>query len=244
MPDPQRVGKGGIKLSGGKVDFNDPKMKSAQSACQKYMQIGGGETLDPAKRAKLQESALNYARCMRGQGVDMPDPKLAGNGGLTFQAGPGSGPKRPNGSGPQGPRGQPRLAQVQGRRQGVQSLPGRPSGRRARARSRRSERRRPQGRVGSSRPPPRRPRRAGRGRTRRHRGRRLAAARARRRPRHQGGQRRVPLGAAAVSAATSSTARTSTARWASPTRRRRPPRPPAPSRACATRATPSRAGDR
>jgi hypothetical protein len=100
MPDPQRVGKGGIKLSGGKVNFNDPKMKSAQSACQKYMQIGGGETLDPAKRAKLQEAALNYARCMRGQGVDMPDPKLAGNGGLTFQAGPGSGPKSSSGTGP------------------------------------------------------------------------------------------------------------------------------------------------
>jgi len=102
MPDPQRVGKGGIKLSGGKaVNFNDPKMKSAQSACQKYMQIGGGETVDPAKRAKLQEAALNYARCMRGQGVNMPDPKLAGNGGLTFQVGPGSGaPKSSNGSGP------------------------------------------------------------------------------------------------------------------------------------------------
>jgi hypothetical protein len=101
MPDPQRVGKGGIKLSGGKgVDFNDPKMKAAQSACQKYMQIGGGETLDPAKRAKLQEAALSYARCMRGHGVDMPDPKLAGNGGLTFQAGP-AGPKR-NGSAPKG----------------------------------------------------------------------------------------------------------------------------------------------
>jgi ABC-type glycerol-3-phosphate transport system substrate-binding protein len=103
MPDPQRVGKGGIKLSGGKVNFNDPKMKSAQSACQKYMQIGGGETIDPAKRAKLQEAALNYARCMRGQGVDMPDPKLAGNGGLTFQAGPGSsGPKSSNSTGPSG----------------------------------------------------------------------------------------------------------------------------------------------
>jgi hypothetical protein len=88
MADPQRVGKGGIKLTGGKVNPNDPKMKSAQSACQKYMQIGGGETIDPAKRAKLQEAALKYARCMRGQGVKMPDPKLASNGGLTFQAGP------------------------------------------------------------------------------------------------------------------------------------------------------------
>jgi hypothetical protein len=102
MPDPQRVGKGGIKLSGGKgLDFNDPKVKAAQSACQKYMQIGGGETLDPAKRAKLQEAALNYARCMRAHGVDMPDPKLAGNGGLTFQVGPG-GPKSSTGSGPRG----------------------------------------------------------------------------------------------------------------------------------------------
>ena len=100
MPDPQRVGQGGIKLSGGKVNFNDPKMKSAQSACQKYMEIGGGETIDPAKRAKLQESALNYARCMRGHGVNMPDPKLSGNGGLTFQAGPG--PKSSNATGPGG----------------------------------------------------------------------------------------------------------------------------------------------
>ena len=102
MPDPQRVGTGGIKLTGGKgLDFNDPKMKAAQSACQKYIQIGGGETVDPAKRAKLQEAALSYARCMRSQGVDMPDPKLSGNGGLTFQAGPGSGaPKSSSGSGP------------------------------------------------------------------------------------------------------------------------------------------------
>jgi hypothetical protein len=102
MPDPQRVGTGGIKLTGGKgLDFNDPKMKAAQSACQKYMQIGGGETVDPAKRAKLQEAALSYARCMRSQGVDMPDPKLSGNGGLTFQVGPGSGaPKSGSGSGP------------------------------------------------------------------------------------------------------------------------------------------------
>ena len=100
MPDPQRVGKGGIKLSGGKVDFNDPKMKSAQSACQKYMQIGGGETLDPAKRAKLQESALNYARCMRGAGRrharseagGQRRPHLPGRPGL-WQSSNGSGPK-------------------------------------------------------------------------------------------------------------------------------------------------------
>jgi hypothetical protein len=91
FPDPQRVGSGGIKLTARNINPNDPKTKAAQSACQKYMQIGGGETLDPARRAKLQEAALDYARCMRQHGVDMPDPQLSGKGGLTFQAGPRSG---------------------------------------------------------------------------------------------------------------------------------------------------------
>jgi hypothetical protein len=98
MPDPQRVGKGRIKLAGGKVNPNDPKTKAAQSACRKYMEIGGGEAVDPAKRAKLQEAALKFARCMREHGVNIPDPQLSGNGGFTFQAGPG-GARGPQGSG-------------------------------------------------------------------------------------------------------------------------------------------------
>jgi hypothetical protein len=91
FPDPQHVGSGGIKLTVHNINPNDPKVKSAQNACQKYMQIGGGETIDPAKRAKLQEAALAFARCMRQHGVDIPDPQLSGKGGLTFQAGPRSG---------------------------------------------------------------------------------------------------------------------------------------------------------
>jgi hypothetical protein len=99
FPDPQRAGSGGIKLTAKNINPNDPKTKAAQQACQKYMQIGGGETIDPARRARLQEAALKYARCMREHGVDMPDPKFSGNGGLTFQAGPGGGKKS---SGPRG----------------------------------------------------------------------------------------------------------------------------------------------
>jgi hypothetical protein len=98
FPDPQRVGSGGIKITGRNINPNDPKTKAAQSACQKYMQIGGGETIDPAKRAKLQEAALAFARCMRQHGVDMPDPQLSGKGGLTFQAGPGSGAPKSGGN--------------------------------------------------------------------------------------------------------------------------------------------------
>jgi hypothetical protein len=91
FPDPQRVGSGGIKITGRNINPNDPKTKSAQSACQKYMQIGGGESIDPARRAKLQESALKYARCMREHGVDMPDPQFE-NGGANVTIGGPDGP--------------------------------------------------------------------------------------------------------------------------------------------------------
>jgi hypothetical protein len=101
MPDPQRVGSGGIKLAGPKGAFNpnDPKMKAAQQACQKYMEQGGGQTMDPARRARLQEAALKFARCMRSHGIDVPDPKMSANGGLTMRfGGPGA-----KGGGPTGP---------------------------------------------------------------------------------------------------------------------------------------------
>jgi hypothetical protein len=84
VPDPQRVGTGGIKLSGGHMNINDPKTKAAQSACQHYMNVGGGQTVDPAKRAKLQQAALKYASCMRKHGVNMPDPQMSSNGGVTM----------------------------------------------------------------------------------------------------------------------------------------------------------------
>jgi hypothetical protein len=108
FPDPQRVGSGGIKLTAKNINPNDPKTKAAQSACQKYMKVGGGDTLDPQKRAALQQAALKYARCMRQHGVDMPDPKMTGNGGLTFQAGGGdkkqsSGPAAKLGADPDSP---------------------------------------------------------------------------------------------------------------------------------------------
>lgn len=109
MPDPQRVGTGGIKITGGKMNPDDPKTKAAEKACQKYMDVGGGETVDPARRARLQEAALKYARCMRQHGVDMPDPQMSGNGRLTFRSRDGSGsqssgPKDGLGANPDSPK--------------------------------------------------------------------------------------------------------------------------------------------
>ena len=96
MPDPQRVGNGGIKqtMKAG-ANADNAKVQAAQKDCQKYMQIGGGRAPSAAERAKVQNAMLDYAKCMRAHGVDMPDPKFSNSGGVTFQLG---GPGRKGGT--------------------------------------------------------------------------------------------------------------------------------------------------
>jgi hypothetical protein len=88
MPDPTRDSNGGIKITArsraGGTARNDAGMKAAQDACGKYMKRGGGETMDPKRQAEMQDAMLAYARCMRKEGINMPDPKFDG-GGVQFQ---------------------------------------------------------------------------------------------------------------------------------------------------------------
>ena len=87
-PDPQRVGNGGIKMTMKGGATNRAAMESAQKACQKYMKVGGGKAPSAAEQAKAKDAMLAYAKCMRGRGVDMPDPKFStAGGGATFQLG-------------------------------------------------------------------------------------------------------------------------------------------------------------
>ena len=92
MPGPQREGSGGIKMSLKGGPGSKAKTDAANKDCQKYMQIGGGKAPSAAEQAKAKDAMLAYAKCMRGQGVNMPDPKFSsGGGGTTFQfGGPGS----------------------------------------------------------------------------------------------------------------------------------------------------------
>jgi hypothetical protein len=102
MPDPQRVGSGGIKqtMKAG-ANISNAKMQAAQKDCQKYMSTGGGRTLSAGERAKVQNAMLDYAKCMRAHGVDMPDPKFSGSGGgVTFQLGGPGGKKGGSTGGP------------------------------------------------------------------------------------------------------------------------------------------------
>jgi hypothetical protein len=97
MPDPQRTGSGGIKQTVNGKPGSRAAMEAAQKACQKYMQIGGGKAPSAAEQAKVKDAMLAYAKCMRDNGVDMPDPKFSGSGGgVGFVFGNGS----RNGGGP------------------------------------------------------------------------------------------------------------------------------------------------
>ena len=55
---------------------------------------GDGEKKASSPRASAQESALAFARCMREQGVDFPDPQVGENG--MVRVGPGPGERGPD----------------------------------------------------------------------------------------------------------------------------------------------------
>jgi hypothetical protein len=84
MPDPTKGPNGGIlQRMGGKPGdrerLDQGTVAKAQKACEHFMEVGGGPAPDPAEQAKRQDAFVAYARCMRGHGIDMPDPKFEGN---------------------------------------------------------------------------------------------------------------------------------------------------------------------
>jgi hypothetical protein len=114
MPDPKRVGTGGINIGGPSAGASkarvkrgvpDPKLKTAEAACRKYMNIGGGGApMDPAQQARMQDAFFAYARCMRGKGVNMPDPKVSSRGvEMKVDGGPGTVGSGAGGPGPESP---------------------------------------------------------------------------------------------------------------------------------------------
>jgi len=87
FPDPRKDGNGLVKIGGAssRLDPGDPKVRTAEQKCGKHLR-GGGEAPDPARAARLQDAFVKYARCMRREGVDVPDPK-PGQGGLVMRFG-------------------------------------------------------------------------------------------------------------------------------------------------------------
>ncbi|HEX8083175.1 MAG TPA: hypothetical protein VF529_02730 [Solirubrobacteraceae bacterium] len=87
FPDPQ-VGENGLVMIGpgpGKGPRpDDPKLRRATEACEEHLDAGG-EAPDDAVLAKHRDAFVAYARCMREEGVNVPDP--GAEGGLVFKVG-------------------------------------------------------------------------------------------------------------------------------------------------------------
>jgi hypothetical protein len=93
MPDPQVDEQGRVTMrigpdkgGGGGARPDPKKLEAAQKSCGRLLGGGDGpDQMDPAAR----DAMVDYARCMRDQGVDLPDPT---GDGLQLRRGDGPDP--------------------------------------------------------------------------------------------------------------------------------------------------------
>lgn len=81
FPDP---GSGGGLIIGpdSDIDPEDPDFKAAEAECKPILDEAEKSMPKPSEEelAKMRDSMLAFARCMRGEGIDFPDPEF-GEGG-------------------------------------------------------------------------------------------------------------------------------------------------------------------
>ncbi|MEY2968944.1 MAG: hypothetical protein RIQ64_1571 [Actinomycetota bacterium] len=91
FPDPQFDANGRPQMNGDRTQFdaqrNDPKFQKAETACaDKRPGRAGGFKMSAEQQAKTKETLLNFAKCMRGKGIDFPDPTFGSDGRPQFGA--------------------------------------------------------------------------------------------------------------------------------------------------------------
>jgi hypothetical protein len=92
MPDP--TAGGGIRIGGPDMGPQDrEKMEAAQKACQKILESVRPPELSQEDQQKFKDQALEFARCMREHGIDMPDPQFQGGGRMTQRLDEGIDPR-------------------------------------------------------------------------------------------------------------------------------------------------------
>ncbi len=70
--------KGPPSTEGAKGAGPPPQILRAMGACQKYRPLPKQEDLSPAEKAQQAQKTLEFARCMRSHGVNVPDPGPSG----------------------------------------------------------------------------------------------------------------------------------------------------------------------
>jgi len=78
------AGPGGGGFLGNDLDQDDPDVQAAMEECRPLLQSSRPQLSEEDMQA-MQDAVLEYAKCMREHGVDMPDPDFSGD------AGPGAG---------------------------------------------------------------------------------------------------------------------------------------------------------
>jgi hypothetical protein len=74
FPDPQRDSEGNLRFQPGQLgDVDQSALQSAQEACQD--ELDGAQGALGLDQTELNDQFLEFARCMRENGVDVPDPE-------------------------------------------------------------------------------------------------------------------------------------------------------------------------
>ncbi len=75
VPDPEPGAGGEFTIGTGEdLDIESPAFKAAEEACAQILQDAIPDGVERA--TEVPEGALDYAACMREQGIDFPDPKI------------------------------------------------------------------------------------------------------------------------------------------------------------------------
>ncbi len=92
MPDPKFEGGRVTQRMGGPGKKIDPDvMRKAEKACAKYREAIKAPEMSDADKEKFRKAAIEHSRCMRKQGIDMPDPMFDEDGGAQIRIDRGRG---------------------------------------------------------------------------------------------------------------------------------------------------------
>jgi hypothetical protein len=80
VPDPDfdaAPGEARQRLEEAGVDLDDPRVQEAVQTCQPLL-AGILQSLSPEQIQGFRDAIVEYAKCMREQGIDLPDPDFSG----------------------------------------------------------------------------------------------------------------------------------------------------------------------
>jgi hypothetical protein len=95
VPDPKPGPDGGIRLEIRADEADKLTVQRAEEACRKFLEDVRPPELSPEKEREFREEALKHARCMRANGIDMPDPTFGQGGKVEMRLDGGVGPGNP-----------------------------------------------------------------------------------------------------------------------------------------------------